>query len=257
MVYSKHLLVVTLAIVFSVALNQSNAQGFILKGSVFDYYNRRPVEAVSVLSTGGGGSISDSLGHYQLKVNEKDSVWFSYGGKNTMKYPVDTISNPENFIIGLHIDVPWLPEVKIRGRNYNEDSVQNRKDYANIFNYKKPGLKLSTTPPSSYVPGSVTVGLDLDELINTFRFKRNRQLASFQNRLLQEERDKYVNHRFNKRIIKSLTDIQDTDIDEFINYYKPNYDELLLLNDLELGYYIQQCYAAYSSFKNRRPKAAP
>ncbi|RXK80597.1 hypothetical protein [Filimonas effusa] len=54
--------------------------------------------------------------------------------------------------------------------DYKQDSIQNRKDYAKIFNFRKPGLRLSTSPPSTYTPGSLTVGLDLEELINAFRF---------------------------------------------------------------------------------------
>ncbi len=165
-----------------------------------------------------------------------------------MKYPADTINNPQNFEVALYVDVAWLPEIKVRSSDYKLDSIRNRQDYAKIFNYKKPGLKLSETSPSSYVPGSVTVGLDLDELINVFRFRRNRRLASFQERLLQQEQDKYIDHRFTKLFVRQLTKLDDAELDSFMVYYRPEYFMLIQMNDLELGYYIIQCYRQYLNF---------
>ncbi len=207
------------------------------------------MEGVSVRCTCGKGTSTDSTGNFKLQIELKDSIWFSYFGKNTQKYPVDTITNPGDFEIALHIDVPWLPEVKVRGKNYNLDSIENRKEYSNIFNYRKPGLRLSESAPSTYVPGSLTAGFDLDELITMFRFKKNREMLSVQQRLLQEEQDKYVNHRFNKRFIQELTNLKSPQLDTFILYFKPSYELLLNFNDLELGFYIQQSFKQFLIMK--------
>ena len=118
---------------------------------------------------------------------------------------MDTIQYPEDFEVGLHVDVKWLPEVKVRTHNYYMDSIENRNAYAKIFDYKKPGLALSKNT-SSYIPGSVTVGLDLDALINVFRFRKNRQMLSFQNRLKKEEQDKYIDHRYSIRLTKTTNE---------------------------------------------------
>lgn len=221
-----------------------------ISGTVYDFSNRLPIEAVAVQCTCGKGTLTDSSGHYFLLVKQRDSIFFSYLGKNTIKYPIDTIKNTEAFDLGLHIDVKWLPEVKVQTHNYYIDSIQNRRDYAKIFNYQKPHLALSKNSPSTYVPGSVTVGLDLDELINMFRFRRNRQMLSFQNRLLQDEQDKYINHRYSVRLVKQLTKLESPELERFMNEYRPEYDILLQMNDLELGYYIELSYKDYLVKKN-------
>lgn len=169
-----------------------------------------------------------------------------------MRYAVDTISNTGAFDIALHIDVHSLPGVKVRSSNYKEDSAQNRKDYAKIFNFKKPSLQLSSSPPSNYTPGSLTVGLDLTELINMFRFRRNKRLVSLQERLVQEEQDKYIYHRFTKRFVRQLTSLDSASLAQFMTHYKPSYEALLQMNDIELGYYIQQCYKQYMRLKQQR-----
>jgi hypothetical protein len=86
------------------------------------------------------------------------------------------------------------------------------------------------------------VGMDPNEIINMFRFKRNRQLTSLRNRLLADEQEKYVDFRFNKSFVKRVTGLSDAEIKKFMFKYRPPYDFLVIVNELELGYYIQQCY---------------
>jgi hypothetical protein len=152
------------------------------------------MEAVSVLSTSGKGTQTNAEGYYEIEVTEKDSIWFSYLGKPTVKFPVLRISNPMAFDVSLHVNVPILKEVKLRPKYYKQDSIQNRLDYAKIFNYEKPKLRPQVT--------GLGVGFDLDEIVNMFRFRRNRSMTSFQKRLLLEEEEKFIDHRFNKQLVR-------------------------------------------------------
>ena len=142
-----------------------------------------------------------------------------------------------------------LPEVKVRNKNYKLDSIQNRKDYQKYFDFKKPGIALSRN--YGYNPGGVTVGLDLNEFINMFRFKRNRNLQYLQDRLLQQEQDKYVNYRFSKLLVRKITKLQSPEIDSFMKQYRPSYEGLQFLNDLEFAYYIEQSFEQYKVNKLR------
>ena len=230
---------------FQIALSQN------LKGKVSDYFSKRPLDAVTIQSSSGHFAISDSSGNYSIPISKNDSIWFSYLNKQTMKYPVDTIVHPDNFDIALYVDARWLPEVKVATPNYKLDSIQNRETYARAFNYRKPGLRLSQSSPSTYTPGGLTVGFDLDEIINSFRFRHNRQMFSFQQRLIQQEHDKYIDHRYTKYLVKKLTALDGKQLDYFMDYYRPSYEVVLMMNDLELGYYIEQCYKDYTLQKNK------
>jgi len=199
-------LLICFLLVFSTQILR--AQNLKISGTVYDYFSKKPLEAVTVQTTSGLHMITDSSGKFSISVLKKDSVWFSYLSKQTLKYIVDTISNPANFEIALHVDVAWLPAVKVRNSNYRFDSLTNRLEYAKVFNFRKPGLKLSS-PSTIYVPGGATVGLDLDEIINSFRFKRNRQILTMQERLIKEEQDKYINHRFTKYLVQKLTSLKE------------------------------------------------
>lgn len=224
-----------------------------ISGTVSDYFSKKPLDAVTVQTTSGRYAISDSVGRYLINVQKNDSIWFSYLNKQTMRYSVDTITHPQNFDIALYVDVRWLPEVRVKTRDYKFDSVENRQTYAKAFNYRKPGLRFSQpSSASSYAPGSLTAGLDLDEIINTFRFRRNRQMLSFQQRLVQDEQDKYIDHRYSKYLVKRLTKLDGKELDDFMNFYRPNYYEVQTMNDLELGYYIEQCYKNYTFLKTHK-----
>ncbi len=216
-----------------------SAQTYKVRGLVYDSSRNYPLQSVSVLSTSGTGTTTDAEGFYEIEVSEKDSIWFSYLGKPTVKFPVLKISNPMEFDISLHVNVPVLKEVKIRPRNYRYDSIQNRKDYAKIFNYQKPKLK-TVTP--QYGAGA---GFDLDEIINMFRFKRNRSMLSFQQRLLMEEEDKFVDHRFNKALVRRLTLLDGAALDSFMLLYRPSYPFTKFSGDYEFQLYIKSSFSRF------------
>lgn len=238
-----------LMIYFSLINSFVQAQSVVVSGTVFDISGRRPVESV-IVYTNNHQSTTDSLGRYIINVRAKDSIWFSLFGKNTQKYALDTIEDKRNFNIMIHVNGVDLPEVRVRNNNYRLDSIQNRYDYAKYFNYQPPGIRLSNNANLFNPSGGLSIGFDLVEMINMFRFKRNRNLGFLQKRLISQEQEKYVNYRFTKRFVQKITQLEGETLIQFMEFCKPSYEVLGLLNDLELGYYIQQKYLA---FKASRP----
>ncbi|MFZ9387444.1 MAG: carboxypeptidase-like regulatory domain-containing protein [Chitinophagaceae bacterium] len=217
------------------------AQLYPIRGTVYDSSRNYPLEAVSVLSSSGKGTSTNAEGNYEIYVGAQDSIWFSYLGKPTMKFPVATIYNTLQFDISLHINIPTLREVKIRPRNYRQDSLQNREDYAKIFNFQKPKLK-TVTP--QYGAG---VGLDLDEIINMFRFRRNRSIASFQKRLLEQEQEKFIDNRYSKALVRRLTLLTGDALDRFMKTYRPAYTFTRFANDYDFQSWIKYAFARYQN----------
>ena len=140
---------------------------------MFDSSRLYRVEAVTVMNSGGKMTMTDSLGHYQIIVGEKDSIWFSYLGKPTPKYPVLKIVDVNQFDISLRLKSDVMKEVIVRNRSYRMDSIQNRKDYAKAFNFRRPNVgSMTSIGPSG-------AGIDLDELIRVFQFRKNRSMEKF------------------------------------------------------------------------------
>lgn len=207
---------------------------------MYDSTRTIPIERVSVQSTGGQLVITDTTGAYTIDVAEKDSIWFSYLGKPTPKYPVLKIADVMQFDIALHLKPDIMREVRIKTRSYKEDSVQNRRDYAKVFNFHRPSLGTMTSVTSS------GVGFDLDEIIRLFQFRKNRNMEHFRQRLEQEERDKFVDHRFTKGLVKRLTGIEkDEELTDFMRKYRPTFEFTSGTSDYEFQYFIKIAYQEY------------
>lgn len=204
---------------------------------MYDSSRQFVIELVTVQSTSGKGVFTDADGRYEIDVKETDSIWFSYLNKPTVKFPVLKITDPFAFDISLQVNVTVLKEVKIRPRNYREDSIQNRKDYAKVFNYQKPKLSPSVS--------GMGVGFDLNEIINMFRFRRNKNMLAFQQRLLQQERDKAVDHRFNKALVRRLTGLNGDELDSFMIVFRPPYEFAMLTSDYDFQQYIKESYRRF------------
>jgi hypothetical protein len=232
-----HIISITLALLIFSAFQRSNAQ-FKVKGTVYDSSRIVPMSSVTVFSTAGRLTLSDSNGHYSIDVNEKDSIWFSYLGKPTIKYSVLRMNDPLHFDIAIQVSIPVLKEVVVKARNYRLDSIQNRIDYAKAFNFEKPGLSTNMS--------GAGVGFDLDEIIRMFQFRRNKMMQHFQQRLIDEEREKFIDHRFNKQLVRELTSLTPPKLDTFMVWYRPSYQFAAMASDYDFRLYIRRCNEIFS-----------
>ncbi len=207
----------------------------IISGTVYDSTKLYVVPGVIVKSTGGESTITDSLGAYHINANEKDSISFYYANKPTQKFSVKSIENYNGFDISLQVRVfekyKLLKEVKIFSKSYRQDSAENRNTYSKIFDYQKPGLR------STYTPGTPP-GLDINELISMFRFKRNKMNLDFQKRVIADEEDKYVNYKFNNTLLTRVTGLRGVLLEKYKMQYKPGFEFITTATELEFYEYI-------------------
>lgn len=233
----------TLLFILLASAEQIFAQ-YKVKGHVYDSSRTYPIELVTVQSTGGKLTMTDSTGFYSIDVAEKDSVWFSFLGKPTPKYPVLKIADVTQFDIALRLKNDVMKEVRIKNRNYKEDSVQNRKDYAKAFNFQRPSLGTMTSVISS------GVGFDIAEIIRLFQFRKNRSMEKFRERLEEEERAKFIDHRFTKGLIKRLTGItKEEELLDFMKKYRPTYEFTAGTSDYDFQFFIKIAYEEYKKTK--------
>jgi hypothetical protein len=228
---------------FALLLAQAGFAQYKVKGTVYDSTYMKPLEAVSVLSTSGKGTTTNAQGQYVLDVAENDSIWFSFLDKPTRKFPVLKIYDVNQFDIALQTYNQVLDEVKIKNRSYRMDSLQNRADYKKIFDYRKPNLESMTSI------GPMGAGIDIQELIRVFQFRKNKSTLKFQERLLQQERDKYIDYRFNRGLVRRLTHLDGDELELFMKIFRPSYEFILLTPEYEFQAWIKK---AAEEFKQRK-----
>jgi len=231
-----------------IAIAQVSAQNKTVRGFVYGSNYRTPVPDVEVLSNSGNISFTDSIGAYKITIQDKnDSIWFRFLGKNTVKFSADTITNINNFEVRVYLPQSYhlpheLPTVVVHSRDYLQDSLNFRKDYATIFNTTTGWKALGNSVGTSSNGG---IGIGLDEIINVFRFGYNRRMQVYQKFAVQAEQDRYVNHRFTKELVEKITGLQDKERDDYMLKYCPSYTQLQQMDDNQLGNYIQYTYKKY------------
>jgi hypothetical protein len=205
----KRNLLIKLFLVFlslELSLPQKVSAQIKLSGTVFDSTKLYVIPGVNVSSTAGLATVTDSLGAYHINVSENDSLSFFYRGKSTIKFPVKTMGNYNSFDISLHVRVnakyKLLQSVTVFADNYHRDSAENRMEYSKIFNFEKPRIRL----------------------IGMFNRRKKRENLAFQNRLIDNEKDRYVNYRFGPKVIHRVTGLSGDTLLQYRKRYMPSYD---------------------------------
>jgi hypothetical protein len=127
------------------------------------------------------------------------------------------------------------------------DSLQNRIDYAKGFDYRKPDFK-------SIVPVvGLTIIVDIDELIRALQYRKKNNALDFQKRLLRQERDKFIDHRFSKFLITKITGLAGAERDSFMVYHRPGYEFTRTASDYDFNFYIKESFRKFKE-KNSAKK---
>lgn len=203
-----------------------------IRGTVYDQTQQFALPSVSVISSGGSGTVTDSLGRYRIRVRVTDSIQFSYLGRTTGKFPVKEMAVGMPFDMALAVAVDSLPEVLVKNPDYRLDSLENRREYKKVFDYE-PGA-LRNLKAGNMRRAGFGVGLDLDMLLDP---KANRRMLALQKRLVEEEQDLYVDHRWNRQVVRRVTGLEPPKLDSFMRQYRPSYE------------FIQSCETDYQFYK--------
>ncbi len=203
-----------------------------IKGTVYDRSQLYAMPGVSVMATSGAGTVTDSSGHYRIRLSTRDSLSFSYLGKGTAKFPVKNLDTDLPFDMSLQVDADTMTSVLVWSRNYREDSLTNRMEYQKVFNYGRSYLDNMKMDHKGGGLG-LGVGLDFDMM---FDGGSHRRMLAFQKRLEEEEKDKYIDHRFTKALVKRVTGLEQPALDTFMREYRPSY-EFLQTFETDYEYY--------------------
>lgn len=206
-----------------------------ISGTVYDSTKLYVVPGVSVSSTSGLQTITDSLGAYHINASENDSISFFYRGKSTIKFAVKTMTDYTAFDISLRVRInakyKLLQEVTVFSDTYHRDSAENRMEYSKVFNYEKPGVH------SSFEPGG-PAGLDLDALIDVFNARKRKENLAFQKRIVEDEQERFVNYRFSPKVIHRITGLSGDTLTRYIKLYIPSYAFVVSSSLTEFYQYI-------------------
>jgi hypothetical protein len=122
-------------------------------------------------------------------------------------------------------------------RDHKKDSINLRKDYANVFNYQPKKLSDAFVPRPSNVPFAF-VNIDLLTVLSAITKKSDRTYK-LKNALLKDEQADYVATRFNRGLVTRVTGLKRDSLNTFIDKYYPTVEWVKKKSDYDIIQYIK------------------
>jgi hypothetical protein len=222
-----------------------------ITGLLLDADTRKPIKDAKV-STSNTSTFTAATGIFTFaSIRQGDTIKVSHARYDLYQTAYNDKSKLDTVLIFLKLSAINLLEVNIqRVRNYKFDSLNRREEFPAVFNHKAPSfkdvfLKKSTVAPVQYSPfqssTSSLVGINLLSVLNLIK-KNKTPIAKLQKQLLKEEEDKFVNHKFSKEKVSSLTSLKGDSLQNFMIKYRPSMENSKGMTEYELLIYIKKCY---------------
>lgn len=239
----KAFLLVYVAIQFSALQAQVHLRGLVYTDSI----KQRPADSAMLYVNTGKHWYTNRQGMFSIDLPVYDTLYVFYQHK-ILAVPVTAVMLRQQYLniylndtVHGKLTIDQLKPVFIKS-NYEEDSINNRRDYENIFNYRKPKIASNNKWKDS------ANGIPLDTknkklgLVSTSIFgigRTGKQKMHLQKRLLNNEQLNYVAKYFTPALVQKYTDLRSRDsLSFFVLHYAPAYNDFITMNDLDLAQYI-------------------
>lgn len=210
----------------------------IVSGKIFDGNEHIVLPGVSVQRLhSSDGLQSDEHGRYYLHANAGDSIRFSFIGYTAKILVVPSGQDFFTEDVSLFAKNLSLPEVTVLGqKNYRIDSVENRVSNQELFDYQQRSV-------GSKLAASILEPLGIHQKYN--RAHNLNTKSRFQDMLVRSEQDKYIDRRYTKDLVTSLTGLRGISLGQFMKYYRPSYQFTIGSNEYDFMEEINRQFELY------------
>jgi hypothetical protein len=223
-----------------------------LSGTILDRQNGQPIIYASVYAA-GSSSLTSFSGQFSLQgLHRGDTIKITCVGYRPYKR---AYTGADTMLIYLQPGSIMLRDVNVKARhNFKLDSINLRKQYASVFGYKDNfGDIFITRDPYEYVPNNYInapnstadiVSVNLLSVISLLN-KNKAPVTKLQRTLLEDEESTYVDRRFSKEKITTITNLKGDSLQDFMNNYRPTITQVKKMTDYDLIRYIKKSYAEF------------
>lgn len=180
-------------------------------------------------------TISNRDGLYTITANNNDTILFRAIGYIPLAMRAMIIPRP----LYLRSQVIDLQGVEIVKRNYLKDSLERREAYKKGFNFRRPKVQEVVKIGFPYI------AVNIHQLYKALSFKSNKKADVFKERLINFERDQYVDQRFTPELVANLTGLDGDSLQHFINRNRPSYEFAVSASQYDLLLFIKQAVEKY------------
>jgi hypothetical protein len=210
----------------------------VINGRVIADSTNQPINATITTSSHYQTSCN-GIGDFSIKVSGRhDTIRISAIGFKTFLYPVSEWQQ-QDIIIRLKASSHILKDVTIQSkRNPKTDSINNRKQFSQVFNYQPPKIKDAFSgPPAENVPFAF-VSVNLLVLIEALT-KKSDPTYKLQQLMIKDEQANYVSSRYSRGLVARITQLKGDSLDQFYNKYFPAIDWVKKTSDYDMILYIK------------------
>jgi hypothetical protein len=215
----------------------------LVQGYLKDSVTNAPITLASVRNINTNTTVmTNGKGRFSIEVGENHILSFAAVGYffDTLQYNT-TYAGQDTlypFLVPLARDLGNVT-VTTRGMNrYQLDSMERRKDFLqDIANY--------TIPTVSQANSGAGIALNIDRFSKHEKNKRKAMRFYETN-----EKEAYINYRFNTTLVQSMTGFKDEKLHQFIQQYRPSYEWLRKHTaEEDILYYINEQLKLFSKQK--------
>jgi len=224
-----------------------------INGQVLDYSTKLPIDNVAI-TYGTQTIITTSTGKFSFIKNASIEI-IGLKKQGYQDNDLNLNSNFKDFTVYLRPSSINLDDVLVFSkRDYLADSLNMRKEFANVFAYKAPTIKdvvvkkglRYPTIGSNLVSNSTSSIVSFDVLKTIGLLTKNKSsISKLKKEQLKAEETKYIDHRFNAENIASITNLEGDSLQSFIQKYRPSAIEIRKMNDYQILMYVKKSYIEF------------
>lgn len=214
-----------------------SADAQVITGRVIADSTNQPIGATITTSSHHQTSCN-GIGDFKIATSGRnDTIKVSAIGFKIYVFPVSQWKQ-QDIIVRLKAVSHLLKGVTILSRrNPKIDSINNRKQFSQVFNYQPPKVKDAFTGPMVGVPFAF-VSIDLLTLVKALTKKHN-PTYKLQQLMLKDEEANYISSRFSRALITRITQLKGDSLDQFYVKYYPTALWVKKTSDYDMICYIK------------------
>lgn len=234
---------VFLLLLFGV-LNQINAQQLTLYGRTISAQQAEIVQLASITNINTRKKyISNRQGYFKLFYTTNDTILITAVGYDSVYIQTSTLDPNmynDTMLVILKSKVVRLKELRVVSSNPVRDSIARAaaeflkndplmNNYDRVLNRQKGGLMSPLT--AMYQQFS----------------KEGRDAARFEEFMAYMEKQKQADRKYNRNVVKRVTDLPDVQLDEFMLYCRLDKDFVIQASDYDLVSAIKKCLPGFKT----------
>lgn len=206
-----------IVILFSLS---SKGQALLIRGDISDFQNRELINGADLINIHTHEqATTDEMGQFAMHVENGQLLEIRKFGYKLLRVRIPPGNIPSYF----KLMMVKLPNMETTIDNQYQRDSQSMRDL-----YK------------TYLDFPTLTGIEAINHPFSAMSKRNRQIWAFQKEFSQFEQQKFIDYKFNEKLVRQLTGLSGDSIAVYLSRFRPTYEQLVNMNDYAFYSYVKK-----------------